>query len=253
MSIWGKVIGGVAGFAFGGPFGALLGAVAGHALDTMRNQQGRPGVPAGGESHEVAFATAVIVLAAKLAKVDGRVTRDEVEAFKQVFHIPQNEMANVGRLFNEAKKDATGYEPYAREIARVLGHEPAVLAEVLAALFHVAKADGGYHPSEREFLSRVAQVFGFGPHEFARLESMHIAPKEADPYTVLGLAHGASNEELKKTYRRLVREHHPDTLFAKGLPKEFIDLANEKVAAINGAYDRIQAERNGATSTRPQG
>lgn len=249
MSIWGKVIGGVAGFAFGGPFGALLGAVAGHALDKMRSGEGWPGVPAEG-SREVAFATAVIVLSAKLAKVDGRVTRDEVDAFKSVFHIPQHEMANVGRLFNEAKQDSTGYEPYAREIARVFSHEPEVLAEVLAALFHVAKADGGYHPTEREFLSRVAQIFGLNPHEFARLETIYMAPKEADPYTVLGVARGASDEEIKKTYRALVREHHPDTLIAKGLPKEFVDLANEKLAAINAAYDRIEAERNRGAGPR---
>jgi len=116
MSIWGKVIGGVAGFTMGGPLGALMGAVAGHAYDKMKAEGASPGA-ADAQTQQIAFTTAVIVLSAKMAKADGRVTRDEVDAFKELFQIPADEMKNVGKLFDEAKKDAKGFEPYAALLA----------------------------------------------------------------------------------------------------------------------------------------
>src|SRR3989338_1607554 len=155
MSIWGKVIGGVAGFAIGGPLGAILGAAAGHAYDKMK---------AGAEperfdqnaARQIAFTTAVIVLSAKMAKADGRVNRAEVNAFKQVFHIPPEEMKNVGRLFDEAKQDAKGFEPYAEQIAMMFAHEPAVMEELVGGLFHIAKADGILDANELRFLRKTA-------------------------------------------------------------------------------------------------
>jgi DnaJ like chaperone protein len=247
MSVWGKVIGGVAGFAAGGPLGAILGAVAGHAFDAMRSG-GRAGAPAGAAGartaldRELAFTTAIIVLGAKLAKADGRVTRHEVDAFKRLFHIPAREMAGVARIYDRAKGEAAGFEPYAEEVASIFADDPQVLEELLAALFHVALADGAYHPAERAFLLQVADAFGFDAHAFARIESALVKPQEADPYEVLGLPPTATPEEAKAAYRRLIREHHPDALTAKGMPKEFVQLANEKMAAINAAYDRIRAK-----------
>ncbi|MBT3304929.1 MAG: molecular chaperone DjiA, partial [Alphaproteobacteria bacterium] len=121
MSIWGKIIGGVGGFAMGGPLGALMGAVAGHAYDKMKD--GGAGTVAGDNAaQQVAFTTAIIVLSAKMAKADGKVTREEVDAFKELFNIPPDEMKNVGRLFDEAKKDARGFEPYAEQIAMLFAH-----------------------------------------------------------------------------------------------------------------------------------
>lgn len=244
MSIWGKVIGGVAGFAIGGPLGAILGAAAGHAYDKMK---------AGAEperfdqnaARQIAFTTAVIVLSAKMAKADGRVNRAEVDAFKQVFHIPPEEMENVGRLFDEAKKDAKGFEPYAEQIAMMFAHEPAVMEELVGGLFHIAKADGAVHPNELRFLRKTALIFGFTERQFERLKTIHLGADgdATDPYKVLGIGRKISDAEVKKTYRRLIRENHPDTLIAKGMPQEFVDLANEKMAAINAAYDRIEKER----------
>lgn len=242
MSVWGKVIGGIAGFALGGPLGALLGAIAGHAVDAGRGQAPAGGSPSAGEDRQVAFTTAIIVLAAKLAKADGRVTRDEVDAFKRLFHIRADEMENVARIYDRAKAEADGFKPYARQIARIFAGEPEVLEELMAALFQVALADGAMHAAERDFLRRVAAAFGFDAHAFARLESLFAKPKQADPYEVLGLAPGARADDVKRTYRRLVRENHPDALTAKGMPKEFVDLANAKLAAINGAYEKIQRE-----------
>ena len=251
MSIWGKVIGGVAGFALGGPIGALLGAAVGHGVDKMRGEAiGNDGYAGTGpgtgfqehdqESRQMAFTVAVIALAAKLAKVDGRVTRDEIAAFKSVFKIPPDEVDSVGKLFNKAKSDPTGFEPYADQIARIFARDPAMLEELLGALLHIAHADGEYHPNEKEYLQRVAAIFGFGPAAFERLEATFIQGKDADdPYEVMGVDRSISDEDLKTEYRRLMRENHPDRMVAEGLPPEMIELSNEKVAAINAAYDKI--------------
>ncbi|MEK9672826.1 MAG: TerB family tellurite resistance protein [Rhodospirillaceae bacterium] len=253
MSIWGKVIGGVAGFAMGGPLGALLGGVAGHHLyDKQKDQDealmGDGGAGAGHgpdtEARQVAFTQAVIVLAAKMAKSDGVVSKDEILAFREVFHVPPEDEAVVGKLFNEARKDATGYEPYAEQIAMMFAREQAVLEELLAALFHIAKADGNVHPAELDFLRRTAIIFGFTPAGFERLKETYLEKEDdQDLYKVLGVAKSASNDEIKKAYRKLIRENHPDKLMADGMPQEFIDLANEKMALINAAYDQIEKER----------
>ena len=239
MSIWGKVIGGGVGFALGGPFGALLGAFAGHAMDKAK------ATAPSTSDRQVAFTMAVIVLAAKMAKADGHVTHDEVDAFRQVFHIPSEEMKNVGRLFDEARQDAEGFEPYAQQIAAMFAGDPAVLEELLSGLFHIAKADGTVDAAELRFLSSVAAIFGFDGRAFERIRASELGPDEADPYQILGLTREASDDEVKKAYHKLTREYHPDTLIAHGLPQEFIDLANEKMATINAAHDRIEKSRVG--------
>lgn len=240
MSIWGKIIGGFAGFAFGGPLGALLGAYAGHAFDKARYGRGRTEEAV---DKQVAFTIAVIVLSAKMAKADGHVSRDEVDAFKRIFHIPPDEMKNVGQIFDDARQDAKGFEVYAEQVAGMFAHEPAVLEELLGGLFHIAKADGVVHPAELDFLKNVAIIFGFSRQRFERIRVSHMGPEKADPFEVLGLTRKASNDEIKRTYRKLTRENHPDKLIAQGVPQEFIDLANEKMAVINAAYDRIEKER----------
>lgn len=237
MSIWGKIIGGAAGFALGGPLGALVGAAAGHAVDKMRAG------PASGKQRQVAFSIAVIVLAAKMAKADGVVTRDEINTFKRIFHVPAHEMRNVGRLFNQAKKDTAGYAPYARQVAELFSNSPWVLEELLDGLFLIAKADNVIHPAELQFLHHVSQIFGFDQATFERICESQKAPVEADPYNVLGVSREHPNDEIKTAYRALMREHHPDKLMAQGMPQEFIDVANRKVAAINGAYSHIRRER----------
>ncbi len=245
MSIWGKVIGGFAGFAMGGPLGLIMGTVAGHAYDKMK--AGDAGRIDDNVNRQVAFTTAVIVLSAKMAKADGRVTRAEVDAFKELFHIPSDEMQNVGRLFDEAKQDAQGFEPYAEQISMMFAHQPAVMEELLGGLFHIARADGFVHPKELELLRKTALIFGFSEIQFERLKAIHMGDMGgadgADPYQVLGLSGKSSEDEIKKTYRTLIRENHPDTLIAQGMPQEFIDVANEKMAAINAAYDVIEKER----------
>lgn len=238
MSIWGKIIGGVGGFALGGPLGALLGGLAGHAVDRLRG-----GESEGDGTRQVAFTIGVIVLGAKMAKADGQVTRDEVAAFKQVFHVPPEEMKNVARVFNLARQDASGFEPYAGQIARLFEPGSQVLEDLLHGLFHIAKADGVVHPSEIGYLAQVAEIFGFDEAAFARIREYHMGVDEADPYTILGVSHEASNDEIKAAWRRQINENHPDRAMAQGLPQEFVELANDKLAAINDAYDRIARQR----------
>jgi DnaJ like chaperone protein len=240
MSIWGKLGGAAAGFLLGGgPIGALAGAFAGHVLfDRGARGDSEPGI---------VFTIAVIALGAKMAKADGTVTADEIEAFGRIFRVPPEEEANVRRIFNFARQDTAGFEIYAGQIARTFRGNPAMLEDVLDGLFEIAKADGVLHPAELAFLERVSDIFGFTTHEFRRIRASHLGPDKADPYVVLGVDHGASEEEIKHTYRLLVRENHPDSLMARGVPEEFLRLANDKLAAINAAYAKVIRERRNAS------
>jgi DnaJ like chaperone protein len=231
MSVWGKLSGAAAGLFVGGPVGALVGAVAGHFFV---DREADPGVT---------FTIAVVALAGKMARADGVVTEEEFEVFRNVFGVPPAEEANVRRIFNLARQDVAGFEHYAGQIAQLFMGNPAMLEDILDGLFEIAKADGVLHPGESAFLERVAEIFGFAPGEFRRIRASHFAPELTDPYVILGLSYSADAEELKQTYRKLVRENHPDSLMARGVPPEFIKLANDKLAAINSAYEKIQQER----------
>ena len=231
MVIWGKISGAAAGFLAGGPLGALLGAAAGHFIF---DREGDPGV---------VFTIAVIALAGKMAKADGVVTEEEFAAFLKVFSVPPQEENNVRRIFNLARQDVAGFEAYAGQIAKLFVGNPAILEDVLDGLFEIAKADGVLHPAESQFLERVAEIFGFAPNEFRRIRASHFAPELTDPYVILGVSYVAGDEEIRQTYRRLVKENHPDSLIARGVPEEFIKLANDKLAAINTAYEKIRIER----------
>jgi DnaJ like chaperone protein len=191
----------------------------------------------------LAFTIGVIALGAKMAKADGVVTGDEVAAFKQVFHVPEQELAGVARVFNLAKQDVAGYQTYARQLARLFAGRHQILEDVLDSLFHIAKADGAVHEREGRFLEDVAMIFGFDSSEFARIKARHILADEADPYAILGLERGAREEDIKKRYRQLVRENHPDVHIAGGMPEELIDIANDRLARINAAYEEIARER----------
>jgi DnaJ like chaperone protein len=232
MSIWGKLGGAAAGLVRGGPLAALLAALGGLFA-------------AGGEGEgNVVFTIAMIALAAKMAKADGIVTDDEVRAFERLFRVAPEEDANVRRVFNMARGDTAGFEAYAGQIAKLFAGNSGVLEDILDGLFEIAKADGVLHPGEQAFLERVAEIFGFAPNEFRRIRASHFAPDAADPYIVLGVAYDASDEEIRRTYRMLVRENHPDRMIGRGVPPEFVQIATDKLAAINAAYEKIVTERN---------
>jgi DnaJ like chaperone protein len=232
MSIWGKIAGAGVGLAVGGPLGALVGAVAGHLV-----------IDRALADDEVVFTVALIALSAKMAKADGQVTEAEIRAFEEVLKVPESERTNVNRVYRIAQQDVAGFQAYAEQVARVYRDRPAVLEDVLDALFHIAKADKYIHPAELEYLRTVADIFGFSEVEFARIRASHLGPERTDPYLVLGITPDISSEDLKKAYRRLVRENHPDTLIARGVPKELVSIANEKLAMINVAYEKILRQR----------
>jgi DnaJ like chaperone protein len=253
VGVWGKIIGSMTGFAFGGPLGALFGAFAGHAYDSIRPTDATRsdyGLPPpdglgglGRAAKQQVFSMAVIVLGAKMAKVDGVVSRAEVNAFKEAFKIPPEESRSVGRIFDTAKRDASGFEPYAQQIAWLFRHEPRVREQLLAGLFHIARADGRITKAKMDYLRRVGELMGLDKADFERVRSAFVPGERADPYAALGIGSGASNEEIKQAYRRLIRETHPDALIARGMPQKVVDGANERMAGINAAYDQIQRER----------
>ena len=241
MAIWGKILGGAAGLMVGGPLGALIGGLAGHAYDRIKGERETDEDP--GLAKQTTFAIGIIVLSAKMAKADGTVTRDEVDAFKQIFHIPSEEIKNVGRVFDQARKDSRGFEPYAKQISNLFQYNPAVLEELLGGLFHIARADGISHPREIEFLKKCSDIFGFDDPTFDRIRVAHMGATMDDPYAILGATRDMSNTDIKKLWRKLIREHHPDTLIAQGMPVDFIKVATEKIATINAAYDEISKQR----------
>jgi len=188
----------------------------------------------------VAFAIAVIALGAKMAKADGQVTRDEVTAFREVFTIPEGEEKNAGRLFNLARTDVAGFEDYARKIKAMYGDDLAApLCDLMEGLFHIAVADGHYHPNEDAFLSRVAEILGIPDAHFKRLRAQFVPDAERDPFDVLGVTPDMSMTEMRKIWRQLVRETHPDSMIARGVPREAVKMAEKRMIAINRAWDEI--------------
>lgn len=240
MSIWGKILGGTAGFALGGPLAALFGAAAGHALDRISQSVAADGQDA---TQKIAFTIAVIALSAKMARVDGAVTEDEVAAFRRVFRVPPHEEANVRRVFDLARRDSRGFEAYAKQVAAMFRDRRPVLEELLDCLFYIARADGALSGAELRYLRDVSDIFGLARADFRRIRATGADPDDADPYAVLGVGRGASDEAVKAAYRKLVRDNHPDRLLGEGLPLEFVGVATDKMARINAAYDLIRQER----------
>ena len=192
----------------------------------------------------VAFAIAVIALGAKMAKASGTVTRDEVRAFREVFHIPPEEEANAGRVFDLARQDVAGFDLYARRLARMFGPGDRVLETVLQGLFHIAMADGSFDPAEEAFLREVAAIFGLSDRAFRCICAQFVPDRPADPFEVLEVAPDAPMSEVRAAWARAVREHHPDRLIARGLPPEAVRLAEARMVAINRAWEEIRSTRD---------
>lgn len=190
----------------------------------------------------VAFTIAVIALGAKMAKADGQVTRDEVAAFRSVFSIAPDEEENAARVFNLARQDVAGFDAYARKIAAMFAPGDRVLTDVVEGLFHIAVADGEYHPHEDHFLREVAQIFGLGDRCFRALQVRFVPDMTPDPHDVLGVAPDAPMAEIRAAWRQAVRESHPDGMAARGLPPEAIRLAEERLVAVNRAWEEISGK-----------
>ena len=191
----------------------------------------------------VAFSVALVALSAKMAKADGVVTEDEVAVFRRLFVVPESEERNVRRLFELAQRDVAGFEVYAERIADYYGEDRQGLEDVVDGLFAIAKADGAVHEREMAYLGRVSEVFGIDEAGFERIAARHVIPADGDPYAVLGVDPSLSITEIRVRYRALAAENHPDRLIARGIPPEAAAIANQRMAAINLAWQRIQLER----------
>jgi DnaJ like chaperone protein len=258
-SVWGKIIGGVTGFAMGGPFGAVIGAALGHAADAGGFGQfaGKLERRAGGFGgdrlasllgrRDQMFAVGVVVLAAKLAKVDGPVVRAEIDAFRRSFRIPAHAVGDIGRLFDRARDSNEGYEEYATRLGDTFTDNRGVLEDVLAALFVIARADGPLNRSEQTFLQTVCHRFHLGADAWVRARDAQprraVTTTDDNPYGVIGMTRDDSDEALRAAWLQLMRENHPDSLASRGVPAEFIARAGDKVARINAAWDQIKRER----------
>ncbi|GAB4388032.1 TerB family tellurite resistance protein [Albidovulum sp.] len=225
MSIWTRITEALTALASGEALSALF--------DRLRTPPER----------SVAFTIAVIALGAKMAKADGQVTRDEVAAFREVFRIAPGEEANAARVFNLARKDVAGFDQYARKIAAMFGPGDRVLVDLLEGLFHIAMADGEYHPHEEAFLREVARIFGIGEPCFRSLRARFVPDAEPDPYDILQVTPDMPMEDIRAAWREAVRECHPDRLRARGLPEEALKLAEQRLVAINRAWEEISGKK----------
>jgi DnaJ like chaperone protein len=190
----------------------------------------------------VAFTVAVVALSAKMAKADGVVSQAEADAFQAIFQTDASEMRNVQRIFDLAKQDVAGFESYAEQMATLLESEPQLKRDVFEGLFNIAASDGVLHQSEEAYLEAVAEIFRIAPDEYRAIRARFVDDPD-DAYIVLGLKRSNTDDEVRAQYRRLVRENHPDALIARGVPKEFVAMADRKLAAINAAYEEIERER----------
>lgn len=192
------------------------------------------------------FSIALIALSAKMAKADGIATDDEFAAFREFFAVPPAEESRVRTIYDLAKSDVAGFESYAKQVAKLFRSEQAVLEDVLDCLFFVAMADSILHPGELELLNRAKEAFGLSDACFRRIKAAHVGLDEDDPYAVLGVDFDISTDDLKKSYRELAKEHHPDAMVARGVPAELASIAEHRMAAINEAYEKVMAEREAA-------
>ena len=236
MSIWGSLIGGMIGLSLGGPFGMLLGSIIGGKISRARSGSG---MGTFAQPQQV-FALSLIVLSAKLSKADGQVSREELIAVKDKLKIPENELDQVGKIFNKAKEESQGYETYAQQIAQIYRGNLNVLEEVINMLFYIAEADGNVSKSELEMIENISNIFGLTQSQFESIKESRKSTGKSNPYIILESNPNDDIQTIRKKYIKLSKEHHPDLLISKGVPKEVIEESKKKMRAINSAWGQIQ-------------
>lgn len=208
-------------------------------LDEAECDQCPPGLP----GEDPAFSTAVTALGAKLAKVDGEAQSVEFDAFSVVFQSDERSEGNIRRLYQLARQTTRGFEGYARRLKKRYGACPQILEDVLDGLFHIARSDGAVTGDELEYLEQVSGLFGLSPLTFRRIKATHLGAANDDPYVILGIAPDAQDAAVRTAWRTLLSDAHPDRARARGLPEEFVEVAEAKSATINAAFDEIMRDR----------
>ena len=236
MAIWGSLIGGMIGLSLGGPFGMLLGSLIGGKISRAKS---RAGFGTFAQPQQI-FALSLIVLSAKLSKADGQVSKEELIAVKDKLKIPDNELDQVGKIFNKAKEESAGYEQYAQQIAQIYKGNINVLEEVINILFYIAEADGNISDSELQMIEHIAQIFGLSEIQFNSIKESRKSSDKLNPYIVLESKPDDEIDIIRKRYLKLSKEHHPDLLMSKGVPQEVIDESKAKMRSINSAWDQVQ-------------
>tara|TARA_B100000686_G_scaffold307489_1_gene347758 strand:+ start:678 stop:1403 length:726 start_codon:yes stop_codon:yes gene_type:complete len=236
MAIWGSLIGGMIGFSLGGPFGMLLGSLIGGKISRARTAGGFRSFA----QPQQIFALSLIVLSAKLSKADGQVSKEELIAVKDKLKIPENELDQVGKIFNKAKEESTGYQPYAKQIAEIYRGNINVLEEVINTLFYIAEADGHVSDNEVAMIEDIARIFGLNDFQINGIKESRKSSDKLNPYIVLESKPDDSIEIIRKRYLKLSKEHHPDLLMSKGVPQEVIEESKAKMRAVNSAWNQIQ-------------
>jgi DnaJ like chaperone protein len=261
LSWWGKLIGGTVGFMLGGPLGAILGASFGHNWDQAKSFGGGSSF---GYDHvdveriQMAFFTATFSMMGHLAKADGHVTRDEIalaESVMRQMNLDAQQKKLAIRLFDKGKQAGFPADDVLEQFRQECHRRRNLLQMFLEILTATALADGAIHPSERRILQHASGTLGFSTAEFNMIlqrmqagQHMHQRPENSasalnDAYKLLGVDKQASDQDIKKAYRRLMNQHHPDKLVAKGLPQEMMDMANQKTMEIKAAYELIKKSR----------
>jgi DnaJ like chaperone protein len=276
VSWWGKLVGGAFGFLLGGPLGAVLGAALGHGFD-----RGMGGLPRGAEATlnegdrervQTAFFTATFSVLGNVAKVDGQVSKDEIRLAEAVMD-EMNLSADMRRaainLFNQGKAADFPLDEVLAQFRQECHGRTTLIQLFLEIQLQAAYADGDLHPAESALLQSMCDQLGFSRMAFAALDRMIRAerafrggpgagqgragggraqadlgrPSLQQAYDLLGVKRDASDAEVKRAYRRLLSQHHPDKLVSKGLPEEMMKIAAQKTHEIRQAYERIKEAR----------
>ena len=225
MSIWGSLLGGVIGFSFGGPFGALLGSFLGGKISKLNSSK----IIGNQQNSQEVFALSLIILSAKLSKADGHVSKEELIAVKDKLQIPDSEIDQVAKIFNKAKDESTGYEPYAKQIAEIFRDNINVLEEVINILFYIAEADGHVSNDEETMIANIAYIFGLSQKQYQSIKESRKTSDKLNPYIVLESQPTDDLKTIRKNYIKLSKEHHPDLLISKGVPVEVINESKNKM------------------------
>ena len=234
MSIWGKIVGSTGGFALGGPLGALIGAIAGHAVDKYKKK-----LPEDVAIKQIGFTIGIIVLSAKMAKADGKVSIEEIITFRKYVSIPEKEIKNVGKLWDQAKKSTDGFEIYALQLSRLFKPKSAVLEQIIHLLFNIAISDGKITNDENLYIKKVGNIFGFNDKDF-NIISSNYSTNVLDPYQILGVEKFYTLKQINQKRLKLIKENHPDKLLAQGLPNEFVQNSLTKLKTINNSWEQIK-------------